>query len=926
MNFNGELDNIMVRIESIVSDPLNAISDAADVATAGGINNLLSRFFRSYSELSLNPESPEVRMSVIEHSRSLAETFSTVANDLVELKSDLNEQVKYYVDVINQIISDLVMLNRGVARSEAMPNFNANDFRDRRDVLLGELSEIVPVNVVESKEGIVNVSIAGQWLVDNLSTNEFITEIVDEEGLGVVSVRLGEKGLYVIDDAFRTGKLGAIFDARDRIVNDLITDVDVLARTVMFEVNKIHSESSGIEGYTEIRSNLTLPESAIESDTIITLERIFNNPQESSRVNFIRNRPYTVEDGTINIRVADSENNTKDVYKVQISKDDTMYDVIQRIDRSDGIVNTVQTALTFDPVFVNKALAVNGAEASESGNALSSLSSLAGTAIADTPGSYSFEIHLREVGGALVDSNLSTQTYDPFVVTFSDSDTLNDLASAIQTTNEGRIRANVVPSTDDPTVSVIKISTVESDETISLQNDTSGIIQAFGFPLTDPSRSLIGGNVTESETMFTGLSTDSIFGTGNPAFSPAFPGPPPSVLVEGSFELVVLDNNNVPTITTISIGAAGVDTMADLETAIEAADSNLSVDISTDNTFKITTTNNRSFFFQNDTSGLIEAMGFSDIKGTGKIGDQQFQEGSFEFVIANQSGKVTHIFEVPVSADPSVVGGVFSLNGIVDRINSSANGAGAPIRASIVEDVTDPNTPSRNHIQIEAGAGYEFTFRSDNSHLLAALGLTEGPILDQTRDNPIRGAEFPVGVGDDIGGRVRAQIVDEDQYSLSTAGGDQISFVGDSSHFLAATGINVLFLGSDGESMRVNTALIDNPYLLGASLDGTKGNNDSALAVVDLEDKDVIDGRTIGEYYRTTIARLGNEGARIQQSLSTNETVLNEMESLQQQDSGVSLDEESINLIRFQQAYQASARFISTIDRLMDVVINQMGV
>ena len=50
------------------------------------------------------------------------------------------------------------------------------------------------------------------------------------------------------------------------------------------------------------------------------------------------------------------------------------------------------------------------------------------------------------------------------------------------------------------------------------------------------------------------------------------------------------------------------------------------------------------------------------------------------------------------------------------------------------------------------------------------------------------------------------------------------------------------------------------------------------------------------------------------------------LQALQDQESGVSLDEESINLIRYQQAYQASARFISTIDRLLDIVINQLGV
>ena len=59
--------------------------------------------------------------------------------------------------------------------------------------------------------------------------------------------------------------------------------------------------------------------------------------------------------------------------------------------------------------------------------------------------------------------------------------------------------------------------------------------------------------------------------------------------------------------------------------------------------------------------------------------------------------------------------------------------------------------------------------------------------------------------------------------------------------------------------------------------------------------------------------------------LKNQEVLLNELENKRQSISGVSLDEEMTNMIRFQHAYNAAARFITSIDEAMEVVISRMG-
>ena len=109
---------------------------------------------------------------------------------------------------------------------------------------------------------------------------------------------------------------------------------------------------------------------------------------------------------------------------------------------------------------------------------------------------------------------------------------------------------------------------------------------------------------------------------------------------------------------------------------------------------------------------------------------------------------------------------------------------------------------------------------------------------------------------------------------------------------------------------------------MATSKTGSKGDNQAALAISDLSEADVQDGGSHGDYYRSIIARLGLEGAKIGQFVEVNRRLLREFENIKEEVSGVSLDEESINLVRFQQGFQASARLISAVDELLSVVIN----
>lgn len=116
-----------------------------------------------------------------------------------------------------------------------------------------------------------------------------------------------------------------------------------------------------------------------------------------------------------------------------------------------------------------------------------------------------------------------------------------------------------------------------------------------------------------------------------------------------------------------------------------------------------------------------------------------------------------------------------------------------------------------------------------------------------------------------------------------------------------------------------------------------RGNNDIANWLGELRNLDIsfdssltdspIEGHgTIGEYYNAMIGQLGVKEQEAMRQISNKESLVNQIENSRQSVSGVSLDEEMANLIKFQSAYNSAARMITTLDELYDKLINSTGV
>lgn len=131
--------------------------------------------------------------------------------------------------------------------------------------------------------------------------------------------------------------------------------------------------------------------------------------------------------------------------------------------------------------------------------------------------------------------------------------------------------------------------------------------------------------------------------------------------------------------------------------------------------------------------------------------------------------------------------------------------------------------------------------------------------------------------------------------------------------------------GADASNMSVNSAFINSPGLVAASITGASGDNTIANAISEIRDLIIADGKTINGMYNLLVSKIGSDTSRAEDESDIAQLTMNQLETYRESISGVSLDEEMANMTKYQQAYSAAARVFTIVDSMLDTLINRMG-
>lgn len=137
-----------------------------------------------------------------------------------------------------------------------------------------------------------------------------------------------------------------------------------------------------------------------------------------------------------------------------------------------------------------------------------------------------------------------------------------------------------------------------------------------------------------------------------------------------------------------------------------------------------------------------------------------------------------------------------------------------------------------------------------------------------------------------------------------------------------ATGIDFFAPGgTTAATIAVSASVVADPSrVAAASAAGQPGDATISLQIAALRGSGAIDGA-----YGQLVTRIGSDAKDALRSLANATLLANSLANRRESVSGVSLDEEMTNLMRFQRGFQASARALNAMDELIDVIVNRMG-
>jgi len=252
------------------------------------------------------------------------------------------------------------------------------------------------------------------------------------------------------------------------------------------------------------------------------------------------------------------------------------------------------------------------------------------------------------------------------------------------------------------------------------------------------------------------------------------------------------------------------------------------------------------------------------------------------------------------------------LSGLVDVAIIDSTGGGLTITTTNGTPLVAGITSLPLDAQLDSATGMQHVF-SQGTDITSALNGGKIAGLIEARDSAIPSVQADL---DNLAANLASAVntVHRNGFDLSgSAGGDLfVPFVP------LAPGSNA------GAAASFALALTD-PAQVAASSDGTLGSNGTLMALLALRNQAVVAGQRPVEFYSNLVFRIGDRISDASAELEAENLVLKQLENQRSAISGVSLDEEATNLIRYQRAFEAAARVIAMVDELTSTTLNMLG-
>jgi flagellar hook-associated protein 1 len=830
-----------------------------------GLSGALQNFFAAMQNGANDPASTPGRQLIVTESESLSIRFNNLHQRLTDIENNVNGEIRTVTSQMNSLAKSIASLNQSVGELRASGDGNPpNDLLDQRDEALRQLAELVSIQVVNQGDGDVNVFIGnGQPLVISTRASSFS---VTNDGKIQLS---GNNSNADVTAQITGGQLGGMLGFREEVLYPSMNELGRIALVMADQFNTQQERGIDLDGDYGQKMFVDI------NDPIIAANRVAHGNNAL---------PY---DRVISVTIDDTNQLTTSDYRFEIVPGSSNYLVTRLSDKTVVEQGTLSgaypTSISFDGVSVNL-----------------------------TSGSFqggdSFTIQPTKNGSRDIHSELKRPEdlafASPVRTAGNSSNSGSGLISAGEVLSLVDINGNRLPAFSDPGKLSPPIIIRFTSETTYEVLDNSDPANPKNLVPAMRDQTFIPGannNVFTSdigETRVTGKGDRVGLPAGRAAQTltalPDVPGPMSSTSLPQAngylaeqlrFTFVDPLTGGVTnkTLTTVP-GASAAQTAAQLS-ALPGVSANA-----------ITTATITDINF--DSTAFAPPMQLS-VNGENLL-EYNYSSAAFASDVPN----------------PNVSESDFN-DYLAERINTNPNLMALGIRA---QSGNNPITGAPE-LKLVASSGVNLDIRlSASSSTVNSIDVNDGLGNPNVRlvgqDNPLT-----IGVVEQsavtIGGRI--DITMASGISLQTSPTNSPLFGDSSLPEFASSSFLGYQVAINGQPKAGDT------FSVGFNTDG-KNDNRNALAMVALETTATMQDGSLSFFdgYGKLVEEVGTKSNLAKINTEASKSLLEQSQAMRDGISGVNLDEEAGDLIKYQQLYQANAQVISVARELFDTLLNSL--